>query len=191
MRARCKNTPANHFHSYLRFSYNVLSILYPTPALLESARASTHLNLGNGPSVPLAYIQAILPVFHLYFDNESATHTLFLIDTNQRSREISVHDIILQSQCFRIRHVFELSNCSNEGHYKRVLIMHVPDIDSFEILLKWLYSNNKKELYANLSMQNDDVLLGFAKNCRDLGVVDQRAIHVVERLLTNRLVVMN
>lgn len=63
---------------------------------------------------------------------------------------------------------------------------NVPHIPSFLEVLKWLYTRNEKELYDMLSVQGERMLLGFAQNCRFLGIIDPKVLKVVRLLIEDR-----
>jgi hypothetical protein len=168
----------------------VHSILEPTAETLERTRGFTHIKISSDAIVPLPYIRAKIPSYYQnFFLNETtATHDLYLTSINSETARLPVHDLVLVAQCMNISRLATLlPNGQKKKKEKDALhVEGVPDLNSFGILLKWLYTNNEDELYEILKtscLGNSDLVVGFAMNCRFWGIVDTRVAAVVRALL--------
>jgi hypothetical protein len=172
------------------FAELVLSIIEPSRELIEYSRGFTHLTISSERNVPMPYIRAKIPMIYkdVYLDETTATHTLHLTSVNGMTAEIPIHDLVLVAQCLETRRLVKLqSNRRKQENVKPVLFVeNVPHLESFGILLRWLYSNNEDELYEGLRRSRDngdDIVLGFAQNCRFWGMIDARVLGVVRTIV--------
>jgi hypothetical protein len=168
-----------------KFARMLLTRMEPEDDVLEYARTFTHLAMFSEGSIPLTYVRTKIPFCYqnFFLDEYSATHFLQLTSTDGQSLVIPVHDIVLVVQCLRISTLVTLeTNHRKKGDVKPVFMVNdVPHLDSFWILLKWLYSNDEDELYDSLErlcLDGDEMLFGFVQNCRFWGVVDLRVFAV-------------
>jgi len=171
--------PSNSNPSTLQCAKAVLRLLTPSREVYQSSSALTHLTL-SGKTIPLEYIRERLPVVYQsqFLNEQSSTHRLRLVSQTQETIEIPIHDIVLITQCFKIRRVAKLLPEQNPS--RPVLVMQgVPHIHTFLVLLRWLYSKDREELKAELERLDWDATLGFARNCRLLGVIDPQLVSVV------------
>ena len=174
------------------FAAMLLSMMKPEAEVLKYAQAFTYLKI-SGVMVPMTYVRTkIAPCFRDYYlDARSATHTLRLTSTNRQPFFLPVHDIVLVTQCLRVHKLARL-----QTNHRKLLkvkpVLHVegvPHIDSFWILLKWLYSNDEDELYEALEqscLEGNEMLFGFVENCRFWGVIDSRVFGVVKALVEEK-----
>lgn len=172
--------------TYENFARNVLSIISPTKEVHRAASDFTHLKIDDTP-VPLPYIREKIPEYYrsLFLDDKSSTHILRVAAKTYESEEVPVHDLVLISQCLRIRLVAQLEAHHKDG--KPVLIINeVPHGSSFGILLEWLYSNDEQALKTMLERAGIENLLGFAWNCRFLGIINPRVVEVVRTVLYHK-----
>ena len=170
----------------------VLSIIEPTAETLERARYFTHIKISSDAVVPLTYIRAKIPShYQNFFLNEmTATHDLYLTSVTGETARLPIHDLVLIGQCTNIGHVTILLQYDQKKKKERdsLYVGNVPDLNSFGILLKWLYTNDEDELYEMLKsscLGNNVLLIGFAMNCRFWGIADMRVTAVVRALLQN------
>jgi hypothetical protein len=170
----------------------ILSIIEPTTETLERARCLTHIKITSDVVVPLTYIRAKIPShYQNFFLNETtATHDLHLTSISCETARLPVHDLVLIAQCLNIGHLATLLPNSPKKRKERqsLYVGNVPDLNSFGILLKWLYTNDEDELYEILRAScfgNNNLLVGFAMNCRFWGITDMRVAAVVRALLHN------
>ena len=151
----------------------------------------------------MQYVKDKIPAcWGLLNDDRSATHMLYLktLDTIP----IAIHDIIFKAQCLNFRQVAihqalrnplrsnprRQNRRRNQRRFRQntpkakpsLLVKDIPDIQSFLELLKWLKSNNVRELYERLR-RNEGILLGFAQNCRFWGVIDPKVIAVFKMVV--------
>src|SRR5208282_4572918 len=103
---------------------------------------------------------------------------------NHETAVIPIHDLVLVAQCLEIqRLVTPQSNSPKNKKSKPSLFFdNVPDLDSFRILLKWLYTNDEDELYETLR-DSFQLLFGFAMNCKYWGIIDFRVTGLIRTLL--------
>jgi hypothetical protein len=183
-------TPQIKISDHDEFSKTFLSMMDPQPGVLEYAQTFTEITLSSGVTVPLPYIRAKIPSCyrHLFLDDESATHTLRITDIQHTFLDIPVHDIVLVAQCLRINELLTLQpNHRKMGNVKPLFVVNdVPQLDSFWVLLQWLYSNDEDELYETLEISGHENLCGFMENCRFWGVIDVRVAAVVRELVESR-----
>jgi hypothetical protein len=171
------------------YATTILSILEPTNEIMDLARAFTHLKFCD-ISIPLPYIRSKIPAFYknYFLNDKTATHDLHLSGTNNSAIGVlPIHDLVLVAQCLTIRQIITSSSPKPSKKAKRALyVENVPDLNSFGILLRWLYSNDEDELYEILQrsrLEDNNILMGFALNCRFWGVIDFRLIAVIRTLL--------
>ena len=169
-------------------SGSVLLVMAPSDETLENYRNFTHLKIGPETTVPLTYLRCKIPVFYrdLFLNEKSATHTLHLKNIRNETAVMPVHDLVLVAQCLNIRQVITVQTLKTRTAKPSLLVTKVPDLDSFGILLTWLYTNDENELYEILSTSQFDIrelICGFALNCRFWGIVDSRVSAVIRALL--------
>jgi hypothetical protein len=176
-----------------KFARMLLTMMEPEDDVLEYARTFTHLSMFSEGSIPLTYVRTKIPFCYqnVFLDEYSATHLLQLTSTDGQSLVIPVHDIVLVAQCLRISTLVTLeTNHRKKGNVKPVfMVKDVPHLDSFWILLKWLYSNDEDELYDSLEKRcfdGDEMLFGFVQNCRFWGVIDLRVFAVLRAFVEAR-----
>jgi hypothetical protein len=146
------------------------SMMQPSDHVLERARKFTSLKLPPEQDVSIAYIQEKIKSEHF-----PATHLLQIINTKSDTLDVPVIGIILLTQCMNFWEVVVSS-----AERPVLSVKNVPDIPSFKVLLRWLYSNDEDELYKALSRGCDErMLVGFIQNCKFWGIVDERVIAVV------------
>ena len=169
-----------------QFASTILWILQPTPEVLEYSRHFTHITISSEIAVPLPYIRAQIPHMYEYFflNEKTATHDLHLTSVNHETAIIPIHDLVLVAQCLDIQHIVTLRSNSPKGKKSKpsLFVENVPDLDSFRILLKWLYTNNEDELYETLG-DSFQLLFRFAMNCKFWGIIDFRVTGVIRTLL--------
>lgn len=172
--------------SHHLFANMILSLLQPSPEILEYSYNFKHLTISSEVGVPLTYIRAKIPEIYQYFflNEKTATHNLHLTSVNHESTVLPIHDLVLIAQCFEVQDLVTLRSNSpgNTKSKPSLFVENVPDLDSFRILLKWLYTNNEDELYEILR-DSFHLLLGFAMNCKFWGIVDFRVTGVIRKLL--------
>ena len=155
---------------------------------MEEYRSFTHLKIPPDTTVPLTYLRLKIPVYYsdLFLNEKSATHTLHLTNLRNETAVMPVHDLVIVTQCLNIRQIITLQTPKTRKAKPSLHVSNVPDLDSFGILLKWLYTNDEDELYEILStsqLDRRDLLCGFALNCRFWGIVDSRVCAVIRALL--------
>lgn len=167
----------------------VLAIMQPTAEMLAYSNSFTHIQISNQVSaIPISYIRERIPQFyrHLYLDEQSATHSLQLTSINQETLVMPAHDLVLVAQCLAIRNVSSFAQII-PGMAKPALVIHnVPHLQSFNILFRWLYSNDQDELYESLAASRANgsaMIFGFAQNCKFWGAIDPRITGVIRALL--------
>ena len=169
-------------------SSNVLLVMAPSDETLEQYRNFTHLKIPPETTVPLTYLRLKIPVFYrdLFLNEKSASHTLHLKNLRNETAVMPVHDLVLVVQCLNLQQILTLQTLKTRTAKPSLLISNVPDLDSFGILLKWLYTNDEDELYEILStsqLDKRELICGFALNCRFWGIVDSRVSAVIRALL--------
>ena len=167
---------------------SVLLIMEPSEDTLEQYRNFTHLKLPPETTVPLTYLRLKIPVYFrdLFLNEKSATHTLHLTNLQNETAVMPVHDLVIVTQCFNIGQIITFQTAKTRKEKPSLYVSNVPDLDSFGVLLKWLYTNDEDELYEILStsqLDQRELLCGFALNCRFWGIVDSRVCAVIRALL--------
>ena len=168
-------------HGPLNFANLVLSTLRPDNETLIYANTFTHLTISH-ERIPLSYILDQIPQVYegLYLHQQSSTHTLHLTDLNGQNGTFPIHDLVLVAQCLRLPVIEQTAVC------QVISVENVPDVDSFGILLRWLYAHDERELYEMLRQAvgiGGSKLLAFAQNCKFWGIVDERVVRVVRSIL--------
>jgi hypothetical protein len=169
-------------------SSNVLLVMEPSDETLAQYRNFTHLKIAAETTVPLTYLRLKIPVFYrdLFLNEKSASHTLHLKNLRNETAVMPVHDLVLVVQCLNLRQIITLQTLKTRTAKPSLMVSNVPDLDSFGILLKWLYTNDEDELYQILStsqLDKRELICGFALNCRFWGIVDSRVSAVIRALL--------
>ncbi len=180
---------------HIGFIKIVVSIMNPSPDVLELARNYTHLVLPpQDTPVPLTYVRRKIPmVYWKYFlHEESATHILHLTGVNYDFVSVPVHDIVLAVHCLNIRKLVTIRVSRKVVNAKPMLLVeNVPHIASFLVLLRWLYTNDENELVAALRIGGDEMLLGFAQNWRFWGVISSEVIEVLKKLMESKYITIS
>jgi len=164
----------------------VMTMLEPSAEIKRRAREFTHL-IVSGVPVPLTYIRTKIPEYYdqYFLDEGSATQHLHLKTATHGMQVVPVHNLVLDAQCLQWRHVIKpaVATSSEQKTKGAVVIEGLPHLESFGVLLRWLYTNDEDELYQELAGMEEGGLYGFAMNCRFWGVVDIRIRGVVLALL--------
>ena len=181
-------TVTDHTVVHDDFVSSVLLVMEPSEETTERHRNFTHLKIPPETTVPLTYLRLKIPTFYrnLFLNEKSATHTLHLTNLRNEIAVMPVHDLVLVSQCLNIRQIITRQTTKTRKAKPALLVSSVPDLDSFGILLKWLYTNDEDELYEIIStsqIEKRELLCGFALNCRFWGIVDSRVTGVIRALL--------
>ena len=170
------------------FVSSMLLVMEPSGPTMERYRNFTHLKIPPESIVPLSYLRHKIPAYYsdLFLNERSATHNLHLTNLQNDTAVMPIHDLVLVAQCHNIRQVITNQTPKKRGAKPSLHVANVPDLDSFGILLKWLYTNDEDELYEILStsqLDQRELLCGFALNCRFWGIVDARVTAVIRALL--------
>lgn len=179
---------------YIRFIEIVVSIMNPSPDVLELACNYTHLALHpEDTPVPLTYVRDKIPIIYReYFLHEtSATHILYITSVNYGFVGVPVHDIVLAAHCLNFWKLVTIRVSRNVVNAVPVLVENVPHIRSFLVLLRWLYTNDEDELVAALRIGGYKMLLGFAQNCRFWGVISSEVIEIVKKLMESEYIMIS
>jgi len=169
-------------------SSSVLLLMTPSDETLERYHDFTHLKIAPETTVPLTYLRFKIPIFYrdLFLNEKSATHTLHLKNLRNETAVMPIHDLVLVAQCLNIRQIITLQTPKTRTAKPSLLVSNVPDLDSFGILLKWLYTNDEDELYEIITtsqLDKRELICGFALNCQFWGIVDSRVRAVIRALL--------
>jgi hypothetical protein len=168
-----------------QFASTILSILEPTAEVCQYAFNFTHIQVSSEIAVPLTYIRNKIPAnYRKQFLNEkTATHYLHLTSIVDETAVIPIHDLVLVAQCMELRRRVTSASPKHQKFQHSLFVENVPDLNSFGILLKWLYTNDEHKLYELLKESSLELILGFAMNCNFWGIIDGRVIAVVRTLL--------
>jgi len=163
------------------FTKVLMWILTPSGDLIKRVKERRNITLDGNVPVPLPYIRHVIQKCSEIFYQFPPTHILCLITPAQEVRQFPVHDVVLEAQCFNL--VFPPRRDRRAAQV--VVVKDVLDLESFRILLAWLYTNDEKKLSKRLIEHGvGRTMVNFVLNCRFWGVVDARIQEVVWRILT-------
>jgi len=162
----------------------ILSLLEPSPEAFECSTSFTNLVI-NSQEVPFHYVRDKIPSVYrnLFLNGTNTTHTLHLTSVLQEKASMPIHDIVMITQCFEFLRIVGTERRRRNQRKRRpsLYVEGVPDLNSFGVLLKWLYTNDEEELFRMLSEARPwDLIYGFAQNCKFWGVVDERISKVIQ-----------
>jgi hypothetical protein len=169
----------------------IKDLAQPSPRTLALYRNFSHLHMHNEQRVPLAYIRHKIPQVYsnLFLDSTTSTHTLCVAPTVAMPEDLPslmsypVHDLVLISQCMHIRSLARLLPKTSGNPV--LILQNLPHLESFPLLLQWLYNNDSEELYHMLVKHKThkiEFLKGFVDNMRFLGIVNADLRIVVSRI---------
>jgi len=181
MAVHLSQSDANSAGNEVVFTNVLMWILTPSGDLTNRFKERRNITLDGNVPVPLPYIRDVIQQCSEFFYQFRPTHILRLITPAQEVGQFPVHDIVLEAQCFNL--VFPPRRDRRAAQV--VVVKDVPDLESFRILLDWLYTNDVKKLSKRLIEQGvRPTMVNFVLNCRFWGVVDARIQEVVWRILT-------
>ncbi|KAG5518380.1 hypothetical protein PMAC_003177 [Pneumocystis sp. 'macacae'] len=167
----------------------ILHYLLPLPSMLRKFYSCKFFKLADSTLIPVSYIRERISQFapEHWLNTRTCTHYLSISPYSRRFYPI--HDIVFSSQCvFMPQKTFLRSS----AHSIYFIIKYLPHPPSFSVILHWLYTNNTRKLYRNILRaikrhKTLEWIKGFSLNIRSLGLINQKLVGVLTKILQKLL----